>query len=82
MPYADEVMLKLKFSDYDGPTGLYVATGKEILPMDSIAGKIALAGAGMQAGIGDPRVAEELQHEIDEAVEKAKGLQPVRVSRG
>jgi chorismate synthase len=50
--------------------------------MDSIAGKIALAGAGMQAGIGDPRVAEELQHEIDEAVEKAKALQPVRVSRG
>ncbi len=74
MPYPDEVMLKLKFSDYDGPTGLYVVTGKDIFPMDSIVGNIALAGAGMQAGIGDPLVAEALQHEIDEAVEKAKTL--------
>ncbi|GEM_PF-2271834 len=68
------VMLKLKFSDYDGPTGLFVATGKEILPMNSVAGEIVLAGAGMQAGIGDPVIAEELQHEIDQAVEQAKAL--------
>ncbi len=74
-------MLKIKFSDYDGPTGLFVATGKDILPMGSVAGKIALGGAGMQAGIGDPLLAEELQHEIDEAVEQAKALQPVRLAR-
>jgi len=67
-------MLKLKLSDYDGPTGLFVATGKEILPMSSVAGEIVLAGAGMQAGIGDPVVAEELQHEIDQAVDQAKAL--------
>jgi hypothetical protein len=28
----------------------------------------------MQAGIGDPVVAEELQHEIDQAVDQAKAL--------
>jgi hypothetical protein len=67
-------MLKLKFSDYDGPAGLFVATCEEILPNGSVAGEIILTGAGMQAGIGDPVVAEELQHEIDQAVDQAKAL--------
>jgi hypothetical protein len=42
--------------------------------MSSVAGEIVLAGAGMQTGIGDPVVAEELQCEIDQAVDQAKAL--------
>lgn len=57
--------MKLHFTDYDGPTGAYVATGKQILPIDSVAGKVALGGGAMQAGIGDQQTAEQLQHELD-----------------
>jgi hypothetical protein len=64
--------MKINFSDYDGPTGLYVATGKEVLPLDSVAGKVALAGGAVQAGIGDPIVADELQQELDAIIEKVK----------
>jgi hypothetical protein len=58
--------VKLQFTDYDGPTGAYAATGKQILPIDSVAGKVALAGGAMQAGIGDQKTAEQLQTELDQ----------------
>lgn len=58
--------MKLQFTDYDGPTGAYVATGKQILPFDSVAGKVALGGGAMQAGIGDQQTAQQLQNELDE----------------
>jgi hypothetical protein len=63
--------VKLKFSDYDGPTGMYIATGEEILPLTSVGGMIAATGAAMQAGIGDQEAAEELQAKIDAALAKA-----------
>jgi hypothetical protein len=65
--------MTIKFTDYEGPTGLFVATGEEILPLVSVPGMIAVAGAGMQAGIGDPQEAEELQEAIDAAIAKASG---------
>jgi hypothetical protein len=64
--------MKIDFADYDGPTGLYVATGREILPLDSVAGKIALAGGAVQAGIGDPAVAAALQNELDAVIAQTK----------
>lgn len=53
--------MKLKFADYDGPTGLYVATGREILPLDEPAGAIAFLGAALQSGTIDPAQGESIQ---------------------
>lgn len=67
--------MDLKLSDYDGPTGAFIATGKEILPLGSVAGKVALIGGAMQAGIGDPTAAEALQARIDAIITEAKRLE-------
>jgi hypothetical protein len=64
--------VKVKILDYEGPTGLYIATGKEILPLFSVAGRIAAVGAAIQADIHDPEKAAVLQFEIDQAIKKAK----------
>ena len=63
--------MKLQFADYDGPTGLYVATGKKILPLDSPAGAIAFVGAGMQSGTIDPEQSERIQAAVDAAMLEA-----------
>jgi hypothetical protein len=57
--------MKLHFSDYDGPTGLYVANGKEILPLDGVAGATAFVGAGMQSGTIDPKESAQIQAAVD-----------------
>ncbi len=63
-----EDAMKLRFSDYDGPTGLLIATGREMLPLDSIAGATAFIGAGMLAGTTDPDESAQIQAAIDAAV--------------
>jgi hypothetical protein len=60
--------MKLHFSDYDGPTGLFVANGKEILPLDSAAGATAFVGAGMQSGTIDPEESAQIQAAVDTAM--------------
>ncbi|HUC07013.1 MAG TPA: hypothetical protein VMR96_02900 [Solirubrobacterales bacterium] len=62
--------MKIQFSDYDGPTGLFVATGKDILPLSAPAGATAFVGAGMQSGTIDPQQSDQLQAAIDSAVHK------------
>jgi hypothetical protein len=59
--------MKINFSDYDGPTGLLVATGKEILALDSAAGATAFVGAEMQSGTIDRELAAEIQAAVDDA---------------
>jgi hypothetical protein len=63
--------MKLHFSDYNGPTGLLVATGKKLLPMDGPAGAAAFVGAGMQAGTIDPKQSTQIQAAIDAAQHSA-----------
>jgi hypothetical protein len=60
--------MKLHFSDYDGPTGLFVATGKTILPLDDPAGATAFVGSGMQAGTIDPEQSARIQTAVDTAL--------------
>ena len=57
--------MTIQFSDYDGPTGLYVATGKHILPLDSCAGAVAFVGAAAQSGIGDPHDSNIVQAMVE-----------------
>ncbi|HEU5104347.1 MAG TPA: hypothetical protein VFU11_00760 [Solirubrobacterales bacterium] len=59
--------MKLHFSDYDGPTGLFIANGKEILPLSGAAGATAFVGAGMQAGTIDPQQLARIQAAVDSA---------------
>lgn len=60
--------MEIRFSDYDGPTGLLIATGREMLPLDSIAGATAFVGAGMLSGTFDPEESAQIQAAIDAAV--------------
>jgi hypothetical protein len=61
--------MKLEFADYDGPTGLYVATGKELFPLSDPAGATAFVGAGMQAGTIDAMQSWQIQVAIDSAMQ-------------
>lgn len=64
--------MTIKFADYDGPTGFYVATGQEVLPLSTAAGAIAFVGSAAQSGIGDPQQAAFIQSEIDAAFSSAR----------
>jgi hypothetical protein len=63
--------MTFQFTDYDGPTGLYIATGKQILPLASPAGAVAFIGAAVQSGIGDAEDAALIQAMVDSAFETA-----------
>lgn len=66
-----------EFSDYDGPTGLYVATGSAILPLGSAEGIAAVAQSAMLTSLGAGPAAKKFQvamqqslvvaHELDRA---------------
>jgi len=60
--------MKLHFSDYNGPTGLFVATGTKLLPLDDPAGAAAFVGAGMQAGVIDREQSAQIQSAVDAAL--------------
>jgi hypothetical protein len=60
--------MRLRFSDYDGPTGIFIATGKRILPLDSPAGATAFVGAALQSGTTDPELAAQIQAAVDAVV--------------
>lgn len=63
------------FIDYDGPTGLFVATGEKILLLDSVEGISAAAQSAMLTSLGSTPEAKEYQaatqhslaaaHEVD-----------------
>jgi hypothetical protein len=60
--------MTIQFSDYDGPTGLCVATGKQILPLTSVAGAVAFVGSAVQSGIGDAKDSAVAQSLVDTAL--------------
>jgi hypothetical protein len=59
--------MTIQFSDYDGPTGLCIATGKQILPLTSPAGAVAFVGSAVHSGIGNAEDAAVAQSLIDAA---------------
>ncbi len=56
------------FCDYEGPKGLYVATGSKLLPLETPAAAVAFIGSAVQSGIGDHGEATKAQHMIDAAI--------------
>jgi hypothetical protein len=59
--------MTIQFSDYDGPTGLCIATGKQILCLASPAGAVAFVGGAVQSGIGNVEDAALAQSLVDSA---------------
>lgn len=61
----------MKFRDYKGPTGPYIATGKRIVPLDSAEGIAALGHSAMLSALGTgpeaDRYAEAMRGTLDEA---------------
>lgn len=53
--------MKISFSDYSGPTGLYVATGSGIVPLASKEGALAFAASGLQAGTISPAQGQAIE---------------------
>ena len=49
------------FEDYNGPTGLYVATGEKILALDSAEGISAVAQSAMLTSLGSTPEAKQYQ---------------------
>ena len=71
IPGTFNTSMKIDYADYDGPKGLYIATGTEILPLTSHAGAIAFAGSAVQAGIGDSEHSATAQQLVDAALTDA-----------
>lgn len=65
-----EASVKFDFSDYDGPTGLLIATGTEMFPLDSAAGATAFVGAAMQSGTLDPEESARLHAATEAAIQE------------
>lgn len=53
-----------EFSDYDGPTGLYIATGKEMLPLKTPKALAALGHSAMLLSLGASPQADEYEHRV------------------
>jgi hypothetical protein len=51
-----------EFSDYDGPTGLFIATGEEMLPLNTPEALAALGHSAMLLSLGASPQAEEYEH--------------------
>lgn len=62
------------FTDYEGPTGLYVATGEKILPLDSVEGISAVAQSAMLTSLGSTPEAKQYQAAMQQSLAVAHQL--------
>jgi len=60
-----------EFSDYDGPTGLYIATGREMLPLKTPAALAALGHSAMLLSLGASPQADEYEHRVKQLARAA-----------
>lgn len=60
-----------EFSDYDGPTGLYIATGKEMLPINTPEALAALGHSAMLLSLGASPQADEYEHLVKQLAHAA-----------
>lgn len=60
-----------EFSDYDGPTGLYVATGEEMLPLASSRALQALGHSAMLVSLGASPEADEYERLVKQLARAA-----------
>ena len=67
-----EAMKQPTFSDYDGPTGLFVATGEKIVALGSVEGIAAVAQSAMLTSLGSTPAAK--QYEAAAAATQRRGV--------
>jgi hypothetical protein len=60
-----------EFSDYDGPTGLYVATGEQMLPLNTPEALAALGHSAMLLSLGASPLADEYEGLVKELARAA-----------
>lgn len=60
-----------EFSDYDGPIGLYVATGEEMLPLNTPEALAALGHSAMLLSLGASPLADEYESLIKQLAHAA-----------
>jgi hypothetical protein len=60
-----------EFSDYRGPTGPYVATGKEIVPLGTVGGIVAATQSVMLASLGPNPEARQYAHAMKDSLARA-----------
>jgi hypothetical protein len=60
-----------EFSDYDGPTGLYIATGEEMLPLSTPEALAALGHSAMLLSLGASPQADEYEHLVKQLARAA-----------
>jgi hypothetical protein len=62
------------FTDYEGPQGLFVATGEAILPLDSVEGISAVAQSAMLTSLGSTPAAKQYQAAMKHSLAVAHGI--------
>jgi hypothetical protein len=60
-----------EFSDYDGPTGLYIATGEEMLSLNTPEALAALGHSAMLLSLGASPQADEYEDLIKQLAHAA-----------
>lgn len=60
-----------EFTDYDGPTGLYVATGSKILPLSCAEGISAVAQSAMLTSLGATPKAKQYADRVARSLQAA-----------
>jgi hypothetical protein len=65
---------RIKFKDYNGPTGPYVATGKRVVPLTSAEGAAALGHSAMLSSFGVGAKARLYESKMREALEEAHAI--------
>mgnify|MGYP000514698097 CR=1 FL=1 len=74
--------MTFKFSDFNAPSGHYVATGASLLPLGSYGGTVAFVGSAVHSGIGDPNHAAEVDAAMTWALSATTGTGPVGPGAG
>jgi hypothetical protein len=60
-----------EFSDYSGPTGLHVATGSDVVPLNSAHGLAAVAESAMLASLGSSPQADQYAAQMAQSLQTA-----------
>jgi hypothetical protein len=60
-----------EFSDYDGLTGLYVATGRQMLPLNTPEALSTLGQSAMLLSLGASERADEYERLLSQAAQAA-----------
>jgi hypothetical protein len=71
-------MIDKKFIDYDGPTGLYVATGEKVVPLESAEGISAVAQSAMLTSLGSSPEAKQYEAAMHQSLAAAHDVDLVK----